>query len=61
MFLVLKKCQFNQYEVMTASTFPFYMGIAGIVISLLILVLSFKEKDNGEFISMELILKTLRF
>ena len=36
----------SQFEVMTASTFPFYLGLGGIVISLLILVLSFVKKDN---------------
>jgi putative tricarboxylic transport membrane protein len=42
----IKKMPGSQFEVMTASTFPFYLGLGGIVISLLILVLSFVKKDN---------------
>ena len=36
----------SQFEVMTASTFPFYIGLAGIIISLLILIMSFVDKDT---------------
>ena len=42
----IKKMPGSQFEVMTASTFPFYIGLGGIIISLLILVLSFVKKDN---------------
>jgi len=47
----IKKMPGSQFEVMTASTFPYYMGLAGIIISLLIFVLSFidKEKDVLSF------------
>ncbi len=49
MFLVLKKMPGSQFEVMTSSTFPYYLGLGGIIISLLILVLSFVKKDNDFF------------
>jgi len=55
----IKKMPGNQFEVMTASTFPFYIGIFGIIISLLILILSFVKKDT-DFLPMEYI-KTLDF
>ncbi|QKJ21533.1 tripartite tricarboxylate transporter TctB family protein [Poseidonibacter lekithochrous] len=55
----IKKMPGSQFEVMTASSFPFYIGVAGILISLVILVISFKEKDQ-EFLSMEYI-KSLDF
>ena len=42
----IKKMPMSQFDVMTASTFPFYMGIGGIVISLLILIMSFVDKDK---------------
>lgn len=42
----IKKMPGSQFEVMTASTFPYYMGIAGIVISLMILIFSFVDKDS---------------
>ncbi len=45
----IKKMPGSQFEVMTASTFPFYLGLSGIVISLLILILSFVKKD-GDFL-----------
>jgi len=47
----IKKMPGSQFEVMTASTFPYYMGLAGIIISLLIFILSFfdKEKDVLSF------------
>ena len=47
----IKKMPGNQFEVMTAATFPYYIGLAGIVISLLIFLLSFKDEDK-EYISM---------
>jgi putative tricarboxylic transport membrane protein len=49
----------GHFEVMTASTFPYYIGLGGIIISLLILVLSIKNKDD-DILSMEY-LKTLDF
>lgn len=55
----IKKMPGNQFEVMSASTFPFYVGIAGIIISLLILIFSFTDKD-GEHITLAY-LKTLDF
>lgn len=55
----IKKMPGSQFEVMTASSFPFYIGVAGIAISLVILVLSFKEKDQ-EILSMKYI-KSLDF
>ena len=55
----IKKMPGSQFEVMTASSFPFYIGVAGILISLVILVISFKDKDQ-EFLSMEYI-KSLDF
>lgn len=42
----IKKMPGSQWEVMTASSFPFYIGIAGIIISSLILILSFVYKDE---------------
>jgi len=53
MFLILKKCHF---EVMTASTFPFYIGLGGIIISLLILVLSFIKKED-DFLTLDYLKK----
>ena len=55
----IKKMPGNQFEVMTASTFPFYLGLAGIVISLLILILSYVKKET-DFLSMDY-LKSLDF
>jgi len=55
----IKKMPGSHFEVMTASTFPFYMGIAGIIISLLILILSFVKKEN-DYLSMTY-LKSLDF
>ncbi len=49
----------SQFEVMTSSTFPYYLGLGGIIISLLILVLSFVKKDN-DFLTFEY-LKSLDF
>lgn len=48
-----------EWEVMTPSTFPFYLGITGIVVSLLLLVLSLLNKDK-DFLSMDY-LKSLDF
>ena len=55
----IKKMPGSQFEVMSASSFPFYIGVAGIIISIAILVLSFKEKDK-DFLSMDYI-KSLDF
>lgn len=49
----------GQFEVMTASTFPYYIGIVGIAVSTLSLILSFIEKDK-EFLSISY-LKSLDF
>lgn len=42
----IKKMPASPYEIMNAASFPFYIGISGIVISLLIFVLSFKDKQK---------------
>lgn len=42
----IKKMPGSQFEVMTASTFPFYIGLSGIIISLVLLVLSLLNKDE---------------
>lgn len=55
----IKKMPGNQFEVMTASTFPYYLGLSGIVISLLILILSYIKKET-DFLSMDY-LKSLDF
>ena len=55
----IKKMPGGHFEVMTASTFPYYIGIAGIIISILILIFSFIEKDE-ENLSMAY-LRTLDF
>ena len=52
----IKKMPGSQFEVMTASTFPFYLGLGGMIISLLILVLSFVKKDS-DFLTMEYLRK----
>ena len=52
----IKKMPGSQFEVMTASTFPFYLGLGGIIISLLILVLSFVKKDT-DFLTIEYLRK----
>jgi len=52
----IKKMPGSQFEVMTASTFPFYLGLGGIIISSLILVLSFVKKDN-DFLTLEYLRK----
>lgn len=55
----IKEMPGAQFEVMTASTFPFYIGIFGIGTSLLMLFFAFKEKHK-EKISLEY-LKSLDF
>lgn len=55
----IKKMPGSQFEVMTASTFPFYIGIAGIIISIILLALSFLEKEKV-FLTLSY-LKTLDF
>lgn len=47
----IKEMPGAEWEVMTASTFPFYLGITGIVVSLLLLFLSFLNKEK-DFLSM---------
>ena len=42
----IKKLPGNQFEVMTASTFPYYIGLSGIVLSVIMLLLSFKDTNN---------------
>ncbi len=42
----IKKMPMAQFEVMTASTFPYYIGLTGIIISVILLVLSLLEKDK---------------
>jgi putative tricarboxylic transport membrane protein len=55
----IKKMPGNQFEVMTASTFPYYIGLAGIILSILIFILSFKDEQK-EYISLSY-LKSLDF
>jgi len=55
----IKKLPGSQFEVMTASTFPFYIGLGGIIISLMILGFTFIKKDD-DFLTLEY-LKTLDF
>jgi putative tricarboxylic transport membrane protein len=55
----IKKMPGSHFEVMTASSFPFYIGLSGIIISLIILVLSFVKKDK-DILSMDYI-KSLDF
>lgn len=42
----IKKMPGSQFEVMTASTFPFYIGLAGIIISCILLILTFLNKEE---------------
>ncbi|ADG91947.1 putative tricarboxylic transport protein TctB [Arcobacter nitrofigilis DSM 7299] len=42
----IKKMPMAQFEVMTASTFPYYIGLTGIIISVILLVLSLLEKNK---------------
>ncbi len=44
----IKQLPGSQFEVMTASTFPFYLGVAGVVLSLIILFFTFIEKDEDK-------------
>ncbi len=44
----IKKMPGSQFEIMTAATFPFYIAIAGIAISIILLILSFIEKDQAK-------------
>lgn len=46
----IKKMPMAQFEIMTASTFPFYIGITGIIISIILLILSLVEQDK-EYLS----------
>lgn len=55
----IKKMPANPYEIMNAASFPFYIGITGIILSLLIFILSFKDKDK-EFLQKSY-LKSLDF
>lgn len=52
----IKKMPGSQFEVMTASTFPFYLGLGGIIISSLILVLSLIKKDD-DFLTLDYLKK----
>jgi len=56
----IKKMPGSQFEVMTASTFPFYIGLAGIIVSLMILIFSLIKKDDNDFLTLKY-LKTLDF
>ncbi len=42
----IKKMPGSQFEIMTAQTFPFYIGIAGILVSIVLLIISFIEKEK---------------
>ncbi len=46
----IKKMPGSQFEIMTAQTFPFYIGIAGILVSIVLLIISFIEKRKSCFI-----------
>jgi len=48
------------YEAMTARTFPFYLGLMGIVLSLIILTLSFLKTEQDDLFDWEH-LKTFDF
>jgi len=48
------------YDAMTARTFPFYLGILGMGVSLLILIFSFIKIDTDDLLDMEK-LKTYEF
>jgi len=41
------------YETMTAQTFPYYLGILGVVVSLLLLLFSFIKIDKDDLFDME--------
>lgn len=55
----IKKLPSSPYEIMNAASFPLYLGIAGILLSLLIFILSFRDKEK-EYITLTY-LKTLDF
>jgi len=55
----IKKMPSSPFEVMNASTFPFYIGLLGITVSLFLLILSILDK-NKDFLSMQY-LKSLDF
>lgn len=55
----IKEMPGAEWEVMTPSTFPFYLGLTGIVVSLLLLVLSFISKEK-QYLSKQY-LKSLDF
>ncbi|MGB7403462.1 MAG: tripartite tricarboxylate transporter TctB family protein [Candidatus Pelagibacter ubique] len=42
----IKKMPMAQFEVMTASTFPYYIGLTGIIVSIILLILSLLEKNE---------------
>ena len=42
----IKKMPISQFEIMTASSFPYYLGISGIIVSILIFIFSLKSKNN---------------
>lgn len=42
----IKQMPGGQFEVMTPSTFPFYVGLSGIIISVILLILSVIEKQK---------------
>jgi len=42
----IKKMPMAQFEVMSASTFPYYIGLTGIIVSVILLVLSLLEKNK---------------
>lgn len=44
----IKKMPGAQFEVMTASSFPYYLGLAGIAISLVIFVFTFIKEDEDK-------------
>jgi len=41
------------YETMTAQTFPYYLGILGILVSLLLLIFSFIKIDKEDLLDLE--------
>ena len=50
----------SQFSVMTASTFPFYIGIVGILVSLALLVITILDKNDKDYLTISF-LKTLDF
>ena len=59
----IKKMPGAEFETMTASTFPYYIGISGILISILMLVIPFinKQRNEGSDVLTISYLKTLDF